>query len=217
MNGQNTDQDRRLKRLIEEIKKHPPQSKKWQKAFAKLFKEISESPQLFRQHSSQLAPHDRYVFNEAKQDFFLYISEHIHSYDPQRCSVMGWVNMLLERRFIKRAYAKLKPDIIPIAYYDLDRASWLNGASDREEEEELSLMEMMKQYIDLDPQGVFRSTHIKNCPEANYQSIALQYLAGKSWQAMSEDFQVKLSTLSSFYCRQTRRFAETIRQACQIY
>lgn len=217
MNGENVDWDWQLKQLIEQIKTYPSQSKKWQKAFAELFKEISKSPQLFRQHSSQSSLHDRYVFNEAKQDLFLYLTEHIHTYDPQRSSVIGWINMLLERRFIKRAYAKLKSDIIPITYYDLDRANWLNATVEIDDREELSLTEIMKRYIASDPEGVFRATHIRNFPEVNYQSVALKYMEGASWKQMSEEFEVTISTLSSFYSRQTRRFAETIRHYCETY
>lgn len=215
MNDENQDENQQLKKLIEDVKKYPHSSKKRQEALTKLIEAISQSSYLFRRHSSQKSEFDRYVYSEAKQELLLYICKRIETYDPTRASVIGWVNMLLERRFIKKAYAQLKPDILPANCYDLNSPYWLNVEADSNDIEQLSLPERMKQYITSDPDEIFKKAHVKDRPDANYQAIALRYLKGQSWEQMSREFDVGVSTLSSFYSRCNGRFAKMIRNYCQ--
>ena len=73
--------------------------------------------------------------------------------------------------------------------------------------ERASLSEEVIQCIQEDHDKLFQTTHIERKPAANFQYIALRFLAGYSWKEISEDLDVKVVTLSSFYCRCLAKFA----------
>ena len=76
----------------------------------------------------------------------------------------------------------------------------------------MRLSDLLGQYIDRDPQKLFQSTHIRNRPDANFKAIVLAKLNNESWEVISKNFNIPVSTLSSFYNRWCRRFASLIDQ-----
>ncbi|MCD8485317.1 MAG: hypothetical protein LRZ84_00820 [Desertifilum sp.] len=70
----------------------------------------------------------------------------------------------------------------------------------------------IREYLQNDPEGKFSQVHISKNPRANFRAIALRYLEGRSWQEISNELNVGVSTLSSFYQRKLEKFAEHFRE-----
>ncbi len=73
-----------------------------------------------------------------------------------------------------------------------------------------SLSEQIRQYFTNDLNGLCQ-VHIRNRPEITFQKIALAYLDGTPWQVLSDQFNLPISTLSTFYQRQLQKIAPDIR------
>ena len=71
--------------------------------------------------------------------------------------------------------------------------------------------EQLRRLIEKDPTGQFRKAHIGNHEEANFQAIILGRLDGRSWNDLSEQWNIKVSVLSSFYQRSIQRFKPIFR------
>ncbi|NEO81721.1 hypothetical protein [Moorena sp. SIO4G3] len=79
---------------------------------------------------------------------------------------------------------------------------------------DIPLSEKVRQYIDEDPDRLFQK-HIRNHPEATFQTIALAYLDGKKWKEISKLFGISVPTLSHFYQRCLKEVAPKIKKSIQ--
>jgi hypothetical protein len=123
------------------------------------------------------------IYDEAVQELLLYICQNIEKYDPERGSVMAWVNVLLERRFFKEAIPKIlgKPNLQKMTLSDLD-----NLAPPEETE---SLTEILKECIESDPDNLFKKEYLQNYPAANFQVL----LQRRFWENPGKRFQQSLT------------------------
>ncbi|MEL6222757.1 MAG: sigma-70 family RNA polymerase sigma factor [Cyanobacteria bacterium J06627_8] len=205
------DVDEQLKRLAIEAQSAPPKSVQRQRSLTCLVSLICQSKRLVRPYRGQFQGFYQDIYAEAQQRLFLHLCENIDRYDPQR-EVLQWVNFLMQKRF----FVEASRDVMPTAPKGMDRSQVkritldvLNKQNpvDWHSSQTPSLSEEMMQCITEDCNGVFQSTHILDKPDANFQRIALSFLAGYSWKEISSDLDVKVVTLSSFYQRCLLKFA----------
>ena len=203
--------DEQLKQLALVAQQHPPQTQQRQLALGQLVQAILKSGRLCRPQSGKFISRYEEIYEEARQELLLYICRSIDRYDLKRGEVMTWCNVLLERRFFKEAIPKVlgKAEIQKMTLADLD-----NLPSPGEEAP--TITEIIEDYITLDPENLFKNTHIRDHLEANFQALAKQRLEGKSWQNISESFELKISTISQFYYRCLKRFAPILKQLVGI-
>lgn len=209
--SQTNELDSHLKQLAIEAQQHPPRSGVRRVALTKLVYEILRSGRLRHPQKSQfLAQFYEDIFDEARQELLLYICENIDKYDPERGCVMAWVNVLLERRFFKDAIKKIhtQQNVIKITDTDTDNLP-------APQEEPPSRAEILKKYIESDPENIFKNERIQNCPQANFQAVAMQRMSGKSWNDISVEFAIKVPTVSSFYYRCVNKFSLRLKKYCE--
>jgi DNA-directed RNA polymerase specialized sigma24 family protein len=198
---QNNELDEQLKQLAISAQQHPPLTQGRQLALRKLVNGIVQSGRLCRPQRGQFSGSYEDIYDEAVQELLLYICQNIEKYDPERGSVMAWVNVLLERRFFKEAIPKIlgKPNLQKMTLSDLD-----NLAPPEETE---SLTEILKECIELDPDNLFKKEHLQNYPAANFQALLQRRFSGKSWKEISAEFDINIKTISSFYYRCVNKFS----------
>lgn len=207
---QTTELDSHLQQLAIEAQQHPPRSGGRRLALTKLVYEILHSGRLRHPQKSQfLAQFYEDVFDEARQELLLYICENIDKYDAERGCVMAWANVLLERRFLKDAIKKIQTqqNVTKITDTDTDNLP-------APQEEPPSRAEILKKCIELDPENIFKNERIQNCPQANFQAVAMQRMSGKSWNEISVEFAIKVPTVSSFYYRCVNKFSLKLKKYC---
>ena len=200
--------DERLKQLALTAKKYPPNSELRSYALKELIKAIKISGKLCSPYKYRFSPEIyQVIYEEALMETFIFICTKIDSYDPERGKkkFMNWVNFKLEKAFLLCCrQLKIHQELQFFAMSDLDKIPTPVNTP--------SLAESLLNYIKKDPDKLFSRAYIKGKPEANFRTIALGRIAGQSWQEIAEQFDVSISTLSSFYRRNCRRFKIILEQ-----
>lgn len=208
--------DEQLKQLAVEAQQHPANTPERQRSLARLMSAIYQSRKLVRPYQGQFQGVYEEIYAEAQQRLFLYICKEIDRYNPE-LEVMQWANFLMKKRF----FIEASRDLFPAAPKGIDRSQMQRTPLEVLEKQSplelrsqasTSLSEEVIQYIQEDPDRVFQNTHIERKPAANFQYIALRFLAGYSWKEISAELDVKVVTLSSFYGRCLTKFAPNFKK-----
>jgi DNA-directed RNA polymerase specialized sigma24 family protein len=201
--------DLHLLQLAKQAQQNPPSSYERRIALTKLIDDIVRFGNLCRPQQNQFSSGVyQEIYDEARQELFLYICQSIDKYEPERGSVLAWVNVLFERRFFKDTIRKIHSynSVTKMSVADLD-----NFANP---EESKDMSEILKEFIELDPHGIFRSTYVRRCPQINFREVAIQRFMGKSWQEIASQYNVKIPTVSSFYQRCLQKFSGILQEYC---
>ncbi|MGI2904163.1 RNA polymerase sigma factor [Tolypothrix sp. VBCCA 56010] len=208
--------DSRLEHLALTAKQFPPKSQERQLALGQLASKIQKSGRLFCKGRYSY-PED--VYSEALQETWLYVSRKIEKYDPEFGTVIAWVNFILHKRFIDaiRRYQKNKQVSLdePIEFSGESGTTLLDTIPQPQILPDGG--EILQEILQSDPDDLFKQEHIKNHPEANFQAIALRRLTKQSWNNMSAEWKVGVSTLSSFYQRCLKYFIPKIQEYYHKY
>jgi hypothetical protein len=208
--------DEQLKQLAVEAQQHPPQTPERQRSLARLMSAMYQSKKLVRPYQGQFQGVYEEIYAEAQQRLFLYLCKEIDRYDPN-LEVMQWANFLMKKRF----FIEARRDLLPTIPRGMDRTQVKRTPLDVLEKQNpvelrsqasTSLSEEVTQCIQEDSDQLFQNTHIERKPGANFQYIALRFLAGYSWKEISTELDVKVVTLSSFYCRCLVKFAPKFKE-----
>jgi hypothetical protein len=188
-----------LLELILDAQRHRLGSQERQKALSQLFRALQQPGVLARPRSEQFQGFYNDIYEEATQRLFIYITRKVEAYNPERGSVLAWVNFLLCQRF----FIEASRDFMIVGYQgmdtrqfqhltidDLDRTLVENNDSSLAE----SSFSLLKRYLQEDPDGLFSTSCVEKCPEASFQRIALQRLAGYGWRELSEQLDISATT-----------------------
>jgi DNA-directed RNA polymerase specialized sigma24 family protein len=195
--------DLQLKKLALEAQQHPPSTELRQYALGELIEAIRLSGKLGHPHRTRFSGqfYDL-LYEEAVNKTLTYVCRKIDTYDPQRGQekkFMSWVNFRLDRVILEASREFREPNIIE-----------LPSLTELEEKmppcESTSLLDKVRDSIEIDAKNMFKQTHIRNRVDANFQAIALARLSGKNWQEISEQFGIPLPTISSFFQRCCEKF-----------
>lgn len=207
----------RLKQLAVTAQQQPKKSRERQRALQRLISAIQQSGKLCRPHRDKFQGFYQDIYAEALQGLFAFICERIDDYDPKKGEVLAWVNVLLDRRFFIAASREVLPTVYggvnakEIEKIDIE-------ALDRSNPTELnpqlvpSLSEEVVRCLEEDPEGVFAKASIANRPDVSFRYLALQRLAGYSWEELAEETRTALPTLSGFYQKWLTRFAPKFKE-----
>lgn len=197
-----------LKQLATIAQQHLPLAPERQSALTSLIHAVLHSGQLCRPQSKQFTGVYQDIYDEAVQDLLLYVCQNIDKYKPDRGSVMAWVNVLLERRFFRDAIPKVigQQQIERIAPFELDDMAFPT--------ESPTSIDLIRECIELDRENLFRQECIEQKPDANFQTLVLQRIDGKSWKEIAAKLEINVSTLTSFYSRCLAKFADKLKTYC---
>jgi hypothetical protein len=205
----------RLRDLALEAQRHPRGSPERQKAVGCLLGVIQQSGKLCRPRVPQhLTGSYSEIYAIARQQLFCYIFDKIDNYKAERGEVMQWVNFLLTKRFPDAIRELTQPgqkfpwqNVQRITADDLDEVeNWLFQKSTTVSQSSSPLAADLREYLESDPDEILQGICVKNNPHATFQAIAIAIADGRSWKQISEEFNVKIPTLSSFYQRNLKKF-----------
>lgn len=205
--------DELLKKMGLTAQQYPVNSELRTYALTELVKAIQLSGKLCRPHTSKFsASLYSTLYEEALSETLAYICLNIDLYDPERGNrkFMNWVNFKLDKLILK-CYVDFqkytKHEIYSVA--ELEQI--------RQPTKSLDLSQVLREYLIKDPNKVFATAHIRNRPEANFSNIALAKFSGLSWEQISQQLEIPVPTLSSFYNRWCRRFAPLLKTELKKY
>ncbi len=205
---QNNELDEQLKQLAISAQQHPPLTQGRQLALRKLVNGIVQSGRLCRPQRGQFSGSYEDIYDEAVQELLLYICQNVEKYNPERGSMMAWVNVLLERRFFKEAIPKIldQQGLQKMTLSDLDNLL--------PPEETESLTEILKECVESDPENLFKKEYLQNYPAANFQALLQRRILGKSWKEIAVEFDINIKTISSFFYRCVNKFSSKLKEYC---
>lgn len=172
-------------------------------------------------------------YNDALQKTWLYIFSNLEKYDIEKCSFLNWFDRILEYRFIdtKNEYLKFRKVLlnkerqkvsvlslnqelndqefneasIVITYQDLIKSPYRDN-------QDLNKIEQFRKVIIDDPWHLFSDRYITNCPQASYQEITIQRINNKTWKEIANHFNLRVSTVASFFSRSNFYFKPFIHE-----
>lgn len=203
--------DDRLKRLALEAQQNPPQTQQRQYLLTELVNAIRLSKKLIHPPQGNIPP-DVYelIYDDAVNRTLLYVFQKIDSYDPGRGEgrLMNWVNFRLKMNFRELVHQSFQMgSLYPDAIKNIEL-----------ETQPPFLSDIVKECISEDPEGLFKKESIRNAPNANFQFIFLaRRVDNKSWREISEELDIPVTTLSSFYGRCIQKFSQVIKKSVQNY
>lgn len=199
--------DALLKQLAIAAQRHPPGTELRQHALGELVEAIQLSGKLCRPHRANFSPefYDL-LYDEAVNKTLTYVCRKIDTYDPERGDkkFMNWVNFRLERVFIDCRHEFRDPNV-------QDLPSLMELEMIVQPPEPPSLFTRVRDGIEEDANNIFKQTHIRNRPDANFQVIALARFSGETWEEISAKYVIPLPTLSRFFQRCCEKFRPQLR------
>jgi len=208
--------EERLRQLVEKACSYRRGTAERQRNLTQVIRLITNK--LWREHTP--------YYQDALQQTWVYFCQNIcegntgEPYDPSRGSVITWLNFYLKRR-LQDFYIDAQKHQAKTLSAQAGRRGGGDGNEMIDPVDNLPaepdvplLLEEVKQWVEADPQGELSRTHIANHPEVTCQVLILQRLPPEaSWKTLAEEFNLSISTLSSFYQRQClprlRKFGES--------
>jgi hypothetical protein len=194
-----------LYQLVEEACKHPPGSAARQKNLTRIVRLVS----------GKLWIENVPYYQDALQKTWLYFCNNVcegrtgEPYDPNRSSVVTWLNYYLRRK-LQQLYIQSKKQQERTVDGAVISSGWGEGQRIIDPIDNLSaqpevpeILESVIRWAQTDADGELRNTYIKKHPQVNCQVLILKRLPPEtSWKELSTEFGLSVSTLSSFYQRQ---------------
>ena len=195
--------EEQLRQLVAEARKYPPGHFKRQKNLTQIVRLIGKSRKLWYEHTP--------YYEDALQQTWAFFCQNIcesgtgGQYDPARSSVITWLNQYLKWRLrdFRKAVQTQRGQMIP---------TWTSGIIPKTSDPTINLvappeippiLEETCRWAETDPTGELASTHIQGRPDVTCQVLILKRLPPEtSWEQLSSEFGIAISTLSSFYQRQ---------------
>jgi DNA-directed RNA polymerase specialized sigma24 family protein len=210
--------EQQLVELALQAQQHPLGTTVRRITLSKLIDGVYRSGKLCHPYKGQFQGVYEQIYQEAVQDLFLYICKNLDKYNQERASFMTWVNMLLSQRFFKEAIPKIigKANEIKVENSVLENLKDLAFDNSEDEDNYISAFKKIRRYVEIDSKGIFKQAHIKKHPKANFQEIAVKRWSGISWKDISEELNIPVATLSSFYQRNLEKFRYEFRDLCGV-
>lgn len=206
--------EEQFRQLVAQICRHPLGSLQRQQGLTKLIRLISHSKKLWQENTL--------YYQDALQQTWMYLCQNLcesgtgQKYNPDRSSVTTWLNRylkwrLLDFRLAEQANQKRKSIIKSGEKSDRATDPIENLAASPDIP---PILESTRNWCLSDPEGELQSLSIRGHPTVTCQVLILKRLPPEtSWEDLSREFGISVSTLSSFYQRQClpqlRKFGET--------
>ncbi|MDT9197271.1 sigma-70 family RNA polymerase sigma factor [Limnospira fusiformis KN01] len=204
-----------LQLLIAETCRHPPGSLKRQQGLTQLYRIIVNSGKLWREKT----PYYEEVWQQTWLYFCLNLCEATtgkEKYDSDRSSITTWLNVYLKMRLKDRAIKQQKQQQQMVsasqALCDDDTLTFLDTL---EAPPDIPpILQATRQWAETDPEGELQRVHLRGRKDVTCQLLILRRLPPETtWEDLSAQLGLPVSTLSSFYQRkclpQLRKFGKS--------
>lgn len=210
--------DNQLRQLVSEAQQHPPNSTQRRTALNRLIKKIQESGKLNRFVKWQNLPDFEDIYHEAQAITFTEICNKIDKYYPEH-KVMAWVNQILEWRFHDilrqirnrpRTFSldelnSINNDASSHASKESSRVQKEIQEKDISENHQKTEDELLREFLESDPEGILQNTYIGEDKNANLQKLLLMRLNEEKWSEISQKLGHPIPRLSELYQRSMKK------------
>lgn len=204
--------DDRLKQLAIAAQNHQPQTVERQKAVSTLVMDIQTYKIVnFPRNLNFTREIYQEICAEAYQDLMFRICREIKNYRPEK-EVSQWVNFLMIKCFQEATPRVIGRSDFKRSYYkDID--AFFDDQTNQQEDESDRLAKALIEMIEEDPGDVFKGEVSRKHPQVNFQLLLVKReIEDVSWEQISAELGVGISTLSSFYRRCFAKFTPRFRE-----
>lgn len=209
------DLEQQLRQLVEDACAHPPGHPTRQKNLTRIIRLVSGK--LWRDSSPGYA--------DALQQTWIFFCQNLcerttgERYDPDRSTVVTWLNYYLKRRLqdfqINQQKQQSRTATPKVRTGRSGGEEVLDPLDTVAAEPDVPpILDQVRQWAEADRSGELRRVCVEGHPDVTCQRLILRRLPPEtSWKELSEELGLSVSTLSSFYQRQClprlRKFGES--------
>jgi hypothetical protein len=194
--------EERLHRLVTETCRYLPGSSKRQRGLTQIVRLIIKSGKLWKDN----APY----YEDALQQTWLYLCRNLcenvtgDKYSPDRGTIITWLNGYLRWRLQDCRIQEQTRQAQTASGQRLGLDRTIDPVETLEASPDIPpILEATRQWAETDLDGELRCSHIQGHPELTCQVLILRRLPPEtSWKALAAEYNLSISTLSSFYQRQ---------------
>ena len=211
------EQDKQLAKYACEAQKHPLGSLDRRLVLDKLIRIVMNSGRLYRPPKSRLPPQCqgayREICDDALQALMLWVCQNIDRYDPDQASFIGWLNMLMDRRFVNIGIRQFQDG----RERRLGNRRRLQDLTRAEEdipapEPRTSDYTELRLFILEDPKRILQAKTLRDRPDITFQILLLRRLEDQTWDDMAKEFGISLPTLHAFFRRSLKSLSSDLRE-----
>ena len=206
--------DQQLCQLAAKACEYPRGSLERQRQLTQLVIIVQHSGKLWRGGDAE-----KEYYEEALQETWLYICHNIESYEPERASVVTWINSRLQwklRHVSEKVMIEQNRRVHPMKNAEGEIHDPVESiAAPEPTNHPSSVLQNIQQWVHREsPQ--LRRVHVRDRPDINCQVLILYRLPpAKTWEQLSQEFGgIAIQTLCNFYNRECkprlRNFLETL-------
>ncbi|NEQ53738.1 MAG: hypothetical protein F6K11_27000 [Leptolyngbya sp. SIO3F4] len=204
--------DESYEQLALEAQKSPPGSVDRQKALSRLVNKIFQSGRLYRPSRQKVPPQFQgayqEIINNALQLLAIFVCEHIDKYDPERGTLMGWINHLMAIKFIHEGIDQIQDKRLSRLGNRQELDEFIAAPS---ESSESATYKELRTFIEEDPENILRTLKMKSRPDITFQLVLIRRLNGQTLQEIANAFKIPLQTLAAFYRRSLHKVKANFR------
>jgi DNA-directed RNA polymerase specialized sigma24 family protein len=151
------------------------------------------------------------IVAEAVNNTLMEAVKNLDRYEPEKASVMTWINGILNYRF-KDALRRYRECYQSVSIDNPDAMVEADIANISEPQPE-TIGSKLRSFIETDPDGHLAATHLRHHPLASLQKILLMRLDGLKWQEIANRLNIPShSTINNFHDTQSRRLKDYFRK-----
>ena len=197
--------NQQLGQLVAQARSYPAKSLMRRRKLNELVRVVMKSGKLWKENTP--------YYKDALQQTWLYFCRNLDQHDLTKCSVITWLNNCLKWRLqdFHSSQVQHQARTVPASILGTDETT--NSIENLPASPDIPpIIEETYQWVQTDPDGELRSTHVRDRPDVNCQIIILRRLPPEtSWKAIALEFNLPSSTAPNFYKREClprlRKFA----------
>ena len=190
-----------LAQLVREACEHPDGSRQRQKKLTQIIRSVDRH--LWKENTA--------YYEDALQETWIYLCQNLcegkttKPYDPNRASVITWLNNYLKWR-LKDGYIETHERRQKTVFALKDDNGLYDPVDSLPAKPDIPpILEEVKRWALQDPEYKLRQTHLDNHPQITCQLLILERLPHPtSWKTLAEKYNISAGTLSSFYQRKCK-------------
>lgn len=154
--------------------------------------------------SSKLWRENTPYYQDALQQTWLYFCRNPELYNPERCSVITWLDNCLKWRIQDFRALEAKEQARTVLSSTAETQETANPIEHLSAAPDIPpILEETYQWAERDPDGQLRSTHVKGHPDVTCQILILRRLPPETpWKTIAQEFSLPPSTAPNFYKRE---------------
>ncbi|MDZ8235561.1 MAG: sigma-70 family RNA polymerase sigma factor [Nostoc sp. ChiQUE01a] len=188
--------NQQLQQLVVEACSYPARSLIRRQKLNEIVRVVMKSGKLWQENTP--------YYKDALQQTWLYFCRNPEQYDPERCSLITWLDNCLKWRLQDFRSLEIENQARTVSISTLKIQQITNSIESLPASADIPpILEETYNWVLTDPEGELSTIHVKGRPEVSCKTIILLRLPPETpWKTIAEKFNLPPSTAPNFYKRE---------------